>query len=582
MKRNPSDEQREIIKTRNTLSAIRACPGSGKTYAVAARLEKILSEWNLTHQGIAAASFTNVAWQEIDRCLRDEFGVLSFPVHPHFLGTLDSFINSYIFLPFGHLVTGCSRRPVLTGPPHDTHEPIGRWMWWRSPVCNQKGCQLNEFSYDADGKLIRMRHQAMGESCQFNPQHPCVNNKRTFSKLGYATQPDSNYFALRVLLEYPLIAAALALRFPVIMVDEAQDTSAIQMRILERLVEGGLQDLMLIGDPDQAIYEWRDAEPHLFLEKCEAWGKGRTGLTENWRSSQRICDCASHFASSTTRMRAVNPEVADVSFAPLVLEWEREDKLPCLADFYIEHCKGLGIPPSGVAVLSRSKELLNAIKPGSADDKSVSLWGDLISERVARSRFLYENGQYALAFRSLERAILQARSARDTFDPMELWKLYESGKLADWRGDVFELLCSLPWTSGRAAGDWANEANDILKNSRFPELRVGVKRNSQKCRYQDLKLAGAFAQSDLLPQENEAVYKTVHAVKGETLDAVMLALKKKAGQGPFYVNLLGKDIAGNEELRIVYVAITRARRMLALAVPSKAASVWAKWLGLSK
>ncbi len=455
-------------------------------------------------------------------------------------------------------------------------------MWWNSPICNQKCCQLNEFSYGAEGRLIRMRYRSMGESCKFNPQHPCVTSKRRFSRLGFATQVDSSYFALKVLSEYPFIAAALAVRFPVIMVDEAQDTSVIQMQILERLVEGGLKDLMLIGDPNQAIYEWRDAEPHLFLEKCNAWSAGETPLTENWRSSQVICDCASNFASSTKPMTAVNPKVATLSHAPLVLGWETEDELPKLAGSYVRLCGELGILPCGVAVLSRSQELLNAVRPGSADDRTVSPWRGSISERVARSRFLYESGDYASAFRNLERAILQALSSHDTFDPTRLRGLYESGKLGCWRGDIFELLSSLPWTWGQSIGEWADQANTVLRAFTPANLTVGVKRNSKNCRYQDLKLESVFGRADLLPHKDEPVFKTVHAVKGETLDAVMLVLKKKTGQGSFYVNLFGDDISGNEELRIVYVAMTRARRMLALVVPSEDVGTWTKKLGLSE
>ena len=76
-----------------------------------------------------------------------------------------------------------------------------------------------------------------------------------------------------MLLEQPVVAQGLARRFPVVMVDEAQDTSRVQMRILDALIAAGLGEVMLVGDPYQAIYEWRDAEPRLFEEHRKVHGE---------------------------------------------------------------------------------------------------------------------------------------------------------------------------------------------------------------------------------------------------------------------------------------------------------------------
>ena len=63
---------------------------------------------------------------------------------------------------------------------------------------------------------------------------------------------------------------------------------------------------------------------------------------------------------------------------------------------------------------------------------------------------------------------------------------------------------------------------------------------------------------------------TVHSVKGETFEAVLLFLKKK-GIGSYYKTMLkkGAQTSDEEELRIVYVAITRPKRLLTIAVPDK-------------
>ena len=75
---------------------------------------------------------------------------------------------------------------------------------------------------------------------------------------------------------------------------------------------------------------------------------------------------------------------------------------------------------------------------------------------------------------------------------------------------------------------------------------------------------------------------TVHSVKGETFDAVLLLLKQKGAFGSFYRTLLinGVKTDSNEELRIVYVATTRPRKLLVIAVPQSEKAAWeAKFFG---
>ena len=70
-----------------------AVPGSGKTFIVAKKLLKYLNAWPLSHRGVAALSFTNVASDEIKRQTSELSSRFASVSYPHFIGTLDSFIN---------------------------------------------------------------------------------------------------------------------------------------------------------------------------------------------------------------------------------------------------------------------------------------------------------------------------------------------------------------------------------------------------------------------------------------------------------------------------------------------------------
>ena len=79
-----------------------------------------------------------------------------------------------------------------------------------------------------------------------------------------------------------------------IMVDEAQDCNLDDWDLVERL-SARHRNLFVVGDPDQAIYEWRGARPDLFVN----FAADRTIiLDENYRSTPRILDVANSVISN--------------------------------------------------------------------------------------------------------------------------------------------------------------------------------------------------------------------------------------------------------------------------------------------
>lgn len=75
---------------------------------------------------------------------------------------------------------------------------------------------------------------------------------------------------------------------------------------------------------------------------------------------------------------------------------------------------------------------------------------------------------------------------------------------------------------------------------------------------------------------------TVHSAKGEIFEAVMLVLKRNDRNRRNYANILKRNIEEDEELRILYVGMTRPRKLLILSVPHNAVSVWKQKFALEK
>ena len=322
-----SDKQREIVFDKTGKFVVRACPGSGKTYCVGARCAKLISGWRNEYEGVAILSFTNIAWQEIEKTYSEIFQVGKRISFPHFLGTIDSFINKYIFLPYGHLVLKCNDRPTLVGEPHG--------IWTGKYFSDSLFVNI---SYKIDGTLYAINEKIMPRNWLNNTS--IVRSKKNINKGGYATQSDATYFAMKILEEFPQIAKAIVYRFPYLIVDEAQDTSDIQMRIIDLLIENELNQVMLVGDPDQAIFEWNDAKPYLLNQKFNEWDNSDI-LNENRRSSQRICNFTFNISSLGEPSTAISSEVKDIEFQPKVVLYD--NNLPQCVDNFLEECNQNGI-----------------------------------------------------------------------------------------------------------------------------------------------------------------------------------------------------------------------------------------------
>jgi superfamily I DNA/RNA helicase len=547
-----SDKQREIVFNKSGKFVIRACPGSGKTYCVSARLARLILNWKKEYEGIAAVSFTNVAWQEIEKKYSEEFNVGYRISFPHFLGTIDSFINKYIFLPHGHLVLKCKDRPILVGEPHG--------IWSGKYFSNSL---FDNISYKIDGNLYAINERIMPKNWLNNKQ--IINSKKNINKGGYATQSDANYFAMKILETFPQIARSIAFRFPYLIVDEAQDTSDIQMRIIDLLITSGLNQVMLVGDPDQAIFEWNDARPDLLNQKFRNW-RNSVVLNENRRSSQKICNFTHGISSLSVPSIAVSSEVKDFVYQPKVIVYD-DNNLPQLVINFIAECErnGIEISEETVSVIYRSKNLINNITgiPEILHNSNPWLTDDNYTKDFAKGKFIYDNGDLKGGFKFIEKALLKQINKSPFCSEDTIERMIDKIGFVKFKSKVFGFINSLPKTD-ITLGNWVMETNRILTKS---NIDFQLKINNVGVNYSFNQL---FLNASKTITERNYRLGTVHSVKGETFDATLLILKTK-GIGKAYKTILNQNISisDNEELRIAYVGMTRPRKILTIAVPNE-------------
>ena len=351
------------------------------------------------------------------------------------------------------------------------------------------------------------------------------------------------------------------------MIDEAQDTSEIQMRIIDLLIDNGLENIMLVGDPDQAIYEWHGAKPQLFVEKYNAWNKNSILLNENRRSSQNICDCTCRLSSLEGISTAINEDVKECTFIPIVRTYDIDNTNELIEDFR-NLCSdfNIDVTPENAAIIFRSNNLFNAITgikeigfnndPWMADCSYV--------KDFAKGKYLFYQGDFGKGFTLIEKAVAKVLSNSHYCSERDLERVVELNGFVNFRKGVYEILSMLPDTDC-TIGEWIDAANSIFKDN---DIGINLKIKASKGY---LNFDQLFGIDNKNITESDFRIGTIHSIKGETFEAVLVILKTK-GIGAMYKTMLKNNtqISDEEELRIVYVGITRPRQLLLLAVPDEA------------
>ncbi len=128
---------------------------------------------------------------------------------------------------------------------------------------------------------------------------------------------DQLVFSYQILKKNPKILKRFQDKYQYICVDEAQDTSFIQHRIIQMLAEKS-RNIFMVGDEDQSIYGFRAAYPKALLEFERTWKDAKVLFIEtNYRSTPEIVGTSMDFIRQNKKrrdkkMKAFNPSGAKI------------------------------------------------------------------------------------------------------------------------------------------------------------------------------------------------------------------------------------------------------------------------------
>ncbi|MCK5015717.1 MAG: ATP-dependent helicase [Candidatus Peribacteraceae bacterium] len=581
-----TEKQKEIVNCDKAHIIVKACPGSGKTYSVTARLAKLISKKKYHHQGIAVLSFTNNACIEIKDYLEKHCNISEIG-YPHFIGTLDSFINKYIFFPFGHLVMECDKRPEIVGTEYN------KWYEYDSSKRNYRTRKISDPDYYFDKVSINIIDhpfpivpvQVFHFSWKRNKDgsfrqeiQDILKRKYYYFSQGKANQADANYLAYRLLVNYPQIAKNLAKRFPTIIIDEAQDTTELQMAILDILDASSLENLMLIGDPNQAIFEWNTADSSFFMKKYESEDWHKIDLEENRRSSQNICELLNKFYNYNMNSVA---ESEHCTLTPEILGHDETKKsITSIKEKFLKKCEDEeGMPAKQIAILYRGtrfgEKYFNLAIENINFDNLPWRNNNYHVRDIVHGKYLIDNGKLKDGLRLIEKGYLKLKFGIKYVSREYIQEQIDNNNFRQYRYELFNFIGKLPDTKGKMLSNWINEAEAVL------DQKLDIKQGKGNVLINKL-----FLERD---SDNDFDYylNTIHSVKGSTYDAVLVFLKKSSSTKDYKTILsktyneadVDKKKRDDEEIRIVYVACSRPRKLLWIAVyEGEHKTVWEEML----
>lgn len=530
-----------------------ACPGSGKTRSAAERVARLA---RTPGTKVAVCSYTNVGAERIGAVLTGEVGTLL--DRQHFLGTIHKFLLRYVVHPYAHLL-GATRGPRI-------HEGGG----WPQVVVNGDNAQrieLDAFRRHADGTqiVVRKPRTVQGTEAEIiaSVGEEVLRRKGAiFRRGGVLSADDAMWIALCVLRTYPNIAAAVAGRFDELLLDEAQDTSELQLACLDELhATGGLGSLVLVGDLEQSIFSFQGAS----AARCQQLADDRDlrveSMTENHRSSQRICNAAVHFCSRDTPDVAVGPH-ADCDIAPEIVLYPAKDPAAAM-DVYRARLRVHGLSTERATVLARRWKVVDALNGQTSlfdnDDRRY-----IVGQTAAH---LAAGTLTAKDIRGAQRVLAYCAWGETHVD-----QLTDEQHVA-LRHAGHRLLQQLPALAGDLRS-WLVAARQQVHELAV-SLRPDVAHTGGRALRAGPDLEEHSAAEVFAPPARDLHARTVHSFKGDDNDAVMVVIHRPHASDPTsQLELWEAAVAGAdmdperaEEQRVLFVALTRARRYCLVAVP---------------
>jgi len=549
-----SDEQVTVINAPLEPISVTACAGSGKTATAIRRLIAVRQKMGNSRGRVALLSFSNVAVNTFNKGYTELASALPNDANRKRVevDTLDGFFTQHVLRPHAYRTMKANHAAYLVSG----SEPfLNNFRYWPEDPKEGHPLPIKDIKVRIqNGKTIFFIDK--GNWVEELDTDKAVTLVNSLGCTGAYTHELGRYWVYQTLVQQPAILRALAVRYPQILVDESQDLGTLHQAILELLIGAGAQ-VSLIGDVNQGIYGFAGADGAFLNTYTDRAGVTGYKLTRNYRSLPPIINIANVLCGRDDKP-ARKHETGGAYFIGY-----REQELPKLFGLFKANIDELGMQHQDAVILCRGADRA-AVLAG----KTAPPGQGTIAMFAKASLLRDQQGHYQECFKIVCQAVVglldspcNALSSKLQGAPDEAWILGLRRLLWSFSRNA---ETGLPLSALIAKTEWHSS---LMKNVRTLlsniEEQYGLKAIGKlgnklaKTKLPDLPLTGAVAAQDGGPGIR---VETVHQVKGESIGAVLFVTKK-----PNVKALLSGT--GDEEGRIGYVAVTRAKNLFWLAVP---------------
>lgn len=575
--------------------------GSGKTRVLAYRFAFLVNELGIAPGNILCLTFTNKAAQEMKHRIS---GLVDRGAVNDFVCTIHSFCVKFL------------RREI-----YRIGYPKNFTVIDEEDAKNLAKQAMNEFGvdrkkltaerfltkvamlkgYDIDAYIQRHLLPASPPDCP----DAQVRYLRLQLKQYVLDYDDLIYFTIYILNHFPDAREYWTDKLNYIMVDEAQDCSNDDWNLL-RILSERHGNLFVVGDPDQAIYEWRGASPRTFVDF-----KARTDiiLDRNYRSTPDILNVANAIIAHNRNRIPKELYTARLNETPVTYRHYRSEReeAQAIADTIAEEIKQ-GAAPNQFAILFRSTFLSRNVEQAMLKLKiPYAVWGGVrfferkeIKDVICYLRMVASDSDDTaftrivnLPSRKFGAASLQALTeiAEKRGIPLltALRNEIEGGNSKFDRPALRQFVALIDLARSLSTETPVSELTDrILVDSRLADLYrldekeerlenvselVNAMKEFERVQRDDgdmtldgyLQEIALYTNADSQIDTDRVKLMTIHQSKGLEFDTVFITGLTE-GVFPNHRSIRERRQDGEEEeRRLMYVATTRARNMLYLS-----------------
>lgn len=340
--------QRAAVTAGDGPVLVLAGAGSGKTRVIVERMAWLAEERGVDPRHLLALTFTNRAAAEMGRRFATRLGVERVAA---FLGTFHSFGLHALRRDFDKL----GRKKAFTVFDDGDQLSLMKRLVKDLPAARQQASPREALTW-----ISGLKQRVEAPDPDAPPEDDLEETRRllwaryqeALERAGAVDFDDLLALTVRLLQEHADVRERYQQRYRHVLIDEYQDTNRAQY-LIARLLSEAHGNLFAVGDEDQSIYSWRGADINNILDFADDFPEAATiRLEQNYRSAQPILDAANAVVANNVNRLGKRLFTAQKEGEPVRFH-EAEDAED-EARFVVEDFAKRGIAPREAAILYRT------------------------------------------------------------------------------------------------------------------------------------------------------------------------------------------------------------------------------------